>query len=100
MPLSPSTQRAVTRAIQALHSEVGEAGEYKDLLTSMKTAVGSGSSADELAHRDAPGRDGPDDDYSFDTAARRHEEKATASKAAEAKAEAATSDAAEGGEGK
>lgn len=94
MALSPSTRRAVTRAIEALHNEVGGAQEYKDLLSSMKTAVGSGAGEDAPAPSDAPARDGEDDDYSFDTAQRRHGERL---KAAD---EAATDAKPDGGEDK
>lgn len=99
MALSPSTQRAVTRAISALTSEVGEVPQFKDLLDSMKRAVGSRSEGDGAATSDLPGRDGEDDDYSFDTAARRHKEKLDAAAPSDAPAEDAKAEV-EGGEGK
>ena len=79
MALSPTTERALTRAIKMLHSEVGEVPEYKGLLDSMKQAVGSGDGGDEFSQRDHPERDGEKDDYSFDTAQRRHKERTQAS---------------------
>ena len=85
----------MSRAIAALHSEVGDTSEYKGLIDSMKSAIGSGDGED--THRAGPERDTEKDDYSFETATQRHKEKLNTERASEAKAEAEKAGAAAAG---
>jgi hypothetical protein len=79
MALTQRDRRTLQSAIGTIVRHCGGDSKYKDLVGHLKTVEGDLTTA-----APAPGRDGPDDDYSFETAQKRHSERAETATTAQA----------------
>lgn len=66
----PKSLRALAKAIADVKKEVGDSAEHKQLLSSLEAVTKE--LGDDVAADASKARDNDDDDYSFDTAERRH----------------------------
>jgi hypothetical protein len=93
MALTPESARALKAAIEGVVRDVGDDPKYKDLIGALKDVESTVGGAEESKSK-APKRDSAGDDYSFETAQKRHTERVVAG------INAAAGAGTDGGEGK
>jgi hypothetical protein len=93
MALTPESTRALKAAIEGVVRDCGDDPKYKDLIGTLKDVESTVGGAEESKSK-APKRDGAGDDYSFETAQKRHTERVVAG------INAAAGAGTDGGEGK
>ncbi len=76
MALTPETSAALKQAIEAIVQECGDDPQYAHLVEALQSAEDAIPESEGHApeHGDAPERDSEDDDFSFETAEKRHKE--------------------------
>jgi len=75
--LTPESTRALKAAIEGVVRDVGDDPKYKDLIGALKDVESTVGGAEESKSK-APKRDSAGDDYSFETAQKRHTERVVA----------------------
>jgi hypothetical protein len=93
MALNPHSAQALSKAIATIVNECGSDPRYKALIGTLKDVESTVGGAEESKSK-APKRDSAGDDYSFETAQKRHTERVVAG------INAAAGAGIDGGEGK